>query len=40
LHVGALVLWHGGEKVFDDFVGDEGVAEVEFGDIWLERKVR
>jgi hypothetical protein len=28
LHVGALVRGHGGDEVFDDFVGDEGVAEV------------
>jgi len=35
LHVWAFVLRHGGEEVFDDFVGDEGVAEVEFCDVRL-----
>jgi hypothetical protein len=35
LHIWALVLGHGGEEVFNDFVGDERVAEVEFGDVGL-----
>jgi hypothetical protein len=30
LHVWAFVFGHGGEEVFDDFVWDERVAEVEF----------
>ena len=34
-HIWAFVLGHGGEEVVDDFIGDEGVAEVEFGDVWL-----
>lgn len=34
-HVRAFVLGHGGKEVVDDFVWDEGVAEVEFGDVWL-----
>jgi hypothetical protein len=35
LHIWAFVLWHGGEEVFDDFVWDEGVAEVELCDVGL-----
>jgi hypothetical protein len=35
LHVRALVAWHGSDEVLDDFVWDERVAEVEFGDVWL-----
>lgn len=34
-HVGALMLGHGLDQVFDDFVGDERMAEIEFGDVWL-----
>jgi hypothetical protein len=36
LHVWPFMLRHGGEQVFNDFVGDERVAEVELCDIWLE----
>ena len=35
LHVRAFVLGHAGDEVVDDFVGDEGVAEVELCDVWL-----
>jgi hypothetical protein len=35
LHIRAFVLGHTGDEVVDDFVRDEGVTEVEFGDIWL-----
>lgn len=35
LHIWALMFGHGGEQVFNDFVGDEGMSEVEFCDIWL-----
>jgi hypothetical protein len=35
LHVWAFVFGHGGEQVFDDFVWDEGVAEVELCYVWL-----
>ena len=34
-HVGAFMLGHGLDQVFDDFVGDKGMAEVELGDIGL-----
>jgi hypothetical protein len=30
-----LMFGHGGEQIFNDFVGDEGMSEVEFCDIWL-----
>jgi hypothetical protein len=35
LHVGSFVLGHGGDEVFDNFVGDERMAEVHFCDVWL-----
>lgn len=34
-HVGAFMLGHGLDQVFDDFVGDERMTEVEFGDVGL-----
>jgi len=33
--IGAFVLGHAGQEVFDEVVGDEGVAEVEFGYVGL-----
>lgn len=38
LEIGTFVFWHRGEKVFDQVIGNEGVAEVEFGDVRLLRK--
>ena len=35
LEVGAFVRGHAGKEVFDEVVRDEGVAEVEFGDVGL-----
>jgi hypothetical protein len=35
LHVGAFVLGHRGDEIFDDFVGDERMAEIHFCDVWL-----
>lgn len=35
LHVWPLVLRHGRNEVFDDFVRDERVAEVQLGNVWL-----
>ena len=35
LHIRALVFGHRLDEVLDDLVGDEGVAEVEFCDVWL-----
>jgi hypothetical protein len=35
LHIGAFVLGHRRDEVFNNFVGDERVAEIEFCDIWL-----
>jgi hypothetical protein len=35
LHVGTFVLGHRGDEVFDDFIGDERVTEIEFCDVWL-----
>ena len=29
------MLWHSGEKVFDKLVRDQGVPEIEFGDVRL-----
>jgi hypothetical protein len=37
LHVGAFVFGHRGDEIFDDFVGDKGMAEVHFCDVWLHR---
>lgn len=35
LQVGSVVLWHCPDQIFDKFVGNERVSEIEFGDIWL-----
>lgn len=31
-----LVLWHSFKEILDNFVRNEGVPEIEFGDIWLQ----
>ena len=35
LQIWSFVRRHAGEEVFDELVGDEGVAEVELGYVWL-----
>lgn len=35
LHIWAPVLGHGGKKVVNDLVRDEGVSEIELCDVWL-----
>ena len=35
LQIGSFMWGHAGEKALDEVVGDEGVAEVEFGDVGL-----
>ena len=35
LQVGAFVLGHGGKKIFDKFIRNQGMSKVEFGDIRL-----
>jgi hypothetical protein len=36
LHVRTFVLGHRGDEVFDNFIGDERMAEIEFCDVWLQ----
>lgn len=35
LQIGALVLRHSGDEIFNDFIGDEGMTEVELGNVGL-----
>lgn len=35
LHIRTLVLGHSSDKIIDDFIRNEGVAEVKLCNIWL-----
>lgn len=35
LQIGTFMLWHRGEKVFDQLVRDQRMPEIEFGDVGL-----
>ena len=35
LQIGTFMLWHSGEKVFDKLLRDQGMPEIEFGDVGL-----